>query len=256
MKYSASGRQPISVLRPVEEIKLEYSDRKRIYDFYVEFEEEPKEYVVRVPNDVEDLDWEEIQKMNQLCNGKFTLAVADLNGQAKKCKELGIKWYWAYPVSTYYELDGVVAMEPEYVLLAGSLYFDLPQVRKKGIPIRLVANMCYEDYIPRENGVRGTYVRPEDVPVYDKYVDVLEFIGDLNKEKALLGIYKEGKWPGNLDILLTNFGVFVDNRGIPEQFGEARVQCRQSCMRESHCRLCETIINFVNVVDKNNPKKH
>ena len=71
------------------------------------------------------------------------------------------------------------------------------------------------------------------------------------KEETLLKIYKDDKqWPGNLNLILTNFGVNVDNRAIPEQFGEARTQCRQVCQRGGRCRLCYTAINFSKALDR------
>ena len=71
------------------------------------------------------------------------------------------------------------------------------------------------------------------------------------RRSLLLKIYKDDKqWPGNLNLILTNFGVNIDNRAIPEQFGEARTQCRQVCQRGGHCRLCYTSIDFSKTLDK------
>jgi hypothetical protein len=76
------------------------------------------------------------------------------------------------------------------VLIGGPLYFDLAPVAKKGVPIRVVANMCFDSYIPREEGICGTYIRPDDVDEYDKYVTTIEFFAEkLEKEATLLEIY-------------------------------------------------------------------
>lgn len=251
MRYSVSGRQPLQVLRKADEIKLDYRDKDKIYDYFIDFKEEPKDYVI-VLGDAEEIVWDELSKMNELSENRLTVAVRLLHN-AEILKDLGIKWYWEYPITTYYELDSVLQFKPNYLWVGAPLYFDLPEVKKRNIPIRLVANMCYETFMPHASGVRGTYVRPEDVEVYNKYVDTLEFFtyGDLKKEHTLLGVYQSGRWPGNLNLLLTNLGEHVDNRAVPEQFGKARVQCRQSCMRNSHCRLCDNLIKFAQVVDKN-----
>lgn len=254
MKYSVSGRQPLEVLRKADEIKLDYRDKDKIFDYLIDFEEEPKEYVVVLGN-AEEIVWDELVKINELSNNKLTVAIRILQN-AEILNDLGIKWYWEYAITTYYELDTVMNFNPTYLLLGAPLYFDLPEVKKRNVPIRLVANMCYENMLPHKTGATGTYVRPEDVPAYEKYVDILEFVtfGNLKKEHTLLGVYLSGHWPGNLNLLLTNLGEHVDNRAVPEQFGEARIQCRQSCMRNSHCRLCENLIKFAQVVDKNRDK--
>ena len=104
----------------------------------------------------------------------LTLALENVR-MAKACHENKIRFYWAYPITSFYELRGLVYLGVSELLLGAPLYFDLAQVKKEGLPIRLVANLCFDGYIPRPNGVCGTYVRPEDVPVYEKYVETLEF---------------------------------------------------------------------------------
>lgn len=171
---------------------------------------------------------------------------------AKACHENKLKFYWAYPITSYYELRGLVYLGVSELLLGAPLYFDLPQVRRENLPIRLVANLCFDGYIPRPNGVCGTYVRPEDVPAYEPYVNTLEFdVDDIKKEEVLIKVYKEDKkWPGNLNLILTNFGENVDNRAIPEAFGEARTQCRQNCQRGGGCKLCFTAIQLSQTLDR------
>lgn len=64
-------------------------------------------------------------------------------------------------------------------------------------------------------------------------------------------IYQEnGYWPGNLNLLFTNFNVNVDNRGLPEEIGETRANCGQRCMANSNCRFCETAVKFSNALRK------
>ena len=93
-------------------------------------------------------------------------------------------------------------------------------------------------------------MRPEDIPTYEQYVDVCDFITDeLNKEATLLHVYKENKtWPGNLFLLFTNFGIHVDNRAIPDEIGEMRANCGQRCMENGTCHFCETAMRFANAV--------
>ena len=144
-------------------------------------------------------------------------------------KQYGYKAFWSYPVTSYWELRGLLDLGVCQVLLAAPLYFDLPQVKKAcgEVEIRLVVNKCVNGYMKRKNGICGTYVRPEDVELYSEYVDHMEFDtdGNLQKEMALLRVYKEGHWPGNLNILLTYLGENVDNRGFDEDFAKNRLDC-------------------------------
>ena len=125
------------------------------------------------------------------------------------------------------------------------------------IPIRLHPNIAYDAYIPRENGICGQWIRPEDEHIYDEYVDTFEFItNDLEKEKTLLHIYKDNKYyNGNLNLLFTNFNVNVDNRALPENIGELRANCGQRCMSQGTCHFCENGIKFSNNIRERHYKE-
>lgn len=201
---------------------VEYKDIAAIYDLIVEIPD--KEIVLRLSRN-DAIEWKKIQELNNICN--LTLALEDLH-MIPLCK--GIKYYWAYPITSFYELNGIVNMGVSQVLISGPLYFDLIPVAKKGIPVRIVANVCFDNYIPRAEGICGTYVRPDDIDEYDKYVTTIEFVTDkLEKEATLLEIYQKKEWKGNLNLILTNLKFDVDNRGFPKEFASARVQCRQNC---------------------------
>ena len=216
-----------------------------MYDLIKEYPN--KKFVIRIPRG-EEINLAELRMFNDKSN--LVLAIEDLH-MVKQYKHDRFKFFWAYPITSYYELRGVLDLGVSEVLLGAPLYFDLTLEELKNVKVRLIANLCYEDYIPRANGIYGTYVRPEDVDRYEPYVDTLEFRADgLLQEATLLEIYKKKEWGGNLNLLLTNLGCDVDNRAIPDEFADARIQCRQSCMRSSHCRFCETSIKFSNTLKK------
>jgi hypothetical protein len=171
----------------------------------------------------------------------------------QEVKEHGLRFYWPYPITSYYELRGIIALEPSYLLLGVPLCFDLKTVKSiTDIPLRLIANTSYDPYIPRKDGICGQWIRPEDVPAYEEYVAALEFVdANLTKEATLLHVYKEnGSWPGNLNLLFDNFNFNVDNRAIPEDLGERRMNCRQRCMRDGTCHRCISALQFADLIRK------
>lgn len=169
-----------------------------------------------------------------------------------ECIEHNLKYYWAFPITSYYELKGLVDLNVCEIFLGIPLCFDLETCSKYNIPIRVVANLAYDAYIPHSTGITGFYIRPEDLEVYEKYVSYIEFItNDLGKESTLLHIYKDNKqWPGNLNLLITNLNKNIDNRAIPEEFGEIRANCQQKCMRNNGCHFCESAFYFANEIRK------
>lgn len=138
------------------------------------------------------------------------------------------------------------------LLIAAPLTFDLERVSKENLPIRVVANLAYDNYIPRADGIKGFYIRPEDVGTYEKYISTIEFtVDDLGKESTLLHVYKDNKeWPGNLNLLLTNLNFNIDNRSIPDDFAEVRMNCQQRCMRNKNCHFCDSAFLFGDQVRK------
>ncbi len=256
MKYSVSIRHPRTILRKADEIKVEYNDIEGIYNFLDEPELVQKRYIIEIkPEDEPDFDKLADLAATLSC---MQLALHDLK-LIRKCRDYELDWYWAYPIQSYYDLAGIRNLSPCFFLLDAPLYFDLLKVKQivGDTPIRLIANLAHDINIPRGDGACGTYIRPEDVDLYEPYVDTLEFktFGPweerLRKERTLLDIYLEKSWAGNLNLLITNFNINVDNRAFPEDFGKARLQCKQSCVSStSGCKLCYNIIKTINKLDQ------
>ena len=242
MKYCVSGRQAISVLKNADEIKMKYEDRERTIDYIKAFPD--KTFIIEIPKYVLSIDWTLLDAFNS----EATIILCLYNLQhIQECIEHNMKYYWAYPITSYYELRGIMNLNPYYLLLGAPLSFDLEEIHNKtGIYIRLVANVAYDAYIPREDGVCGSWIRPEDIRHYEPYVNAIEFGGvDLTAEKTLLHIYKDnGEWPGNINLLIKNLNRNVDNRAIPEEFGALRVRCGQRCMKNGTCHYCYSAMTF------------
>lgn len=229
---------------------MAWEDRDRILDF---IEKIPNITVILdIPKYAEltDREWNTLEMYNDKLDFYVTLHNLYIYDVVKLH---GLRFYWPYPIVSYYELQGILALEPAYILLGPPLSFDLENIKSiTAVPVRLIANTSYDPYIPREDGICGQWVRPEDVGEYEKYVDVLEFVDtNLTKEATLLHIYKEnGNWPGNLNLLFDNFNFNVDNRAIPEDLGKRRTSCRQRCMSGGSCHRCESALQFAELIRK------
>lgn len=246
MNYCVSARQPASVLKKADEIMVDYNDVNIMYDFIDKYPS--KKFIIRIPKD-QLADFTMLSAFSSKVN--LTICLEDLRTYPE-CVKADLPFYWAYEITTYDELNCINAIGACEFLVSGPLYFDLKEVSKRGKKIRLIANLCYDGFIPHANGINGTYVRPEDIPKYEEYVSTLEFKTDsLKKEATLFDIYASQEWKGNLNLLLTNFNFDVDNRGIPDEFADARMQCRQDCQRAGKCRFCYSAMNFCRVIDKN-----
>jgi hypothetical protein len=265
MRYCVSGRQPYSVMKRADEIKVTYADRDRIFDFIEKIPD--KTIILDVPED-EKPEWNNWY-MYQDKFYEFYIALHKLE-RATEFNDNGIKWYWPYPITSYYELHIILALGPSYLMIGPPLSFDLDNVANFAyekdsatpIPLRMVCNNARPSYLPlpdpiENTAICGQWVRPEDAKLYSTRVQCFEFENvDLKQEEALLHIYKENQnWPGNLNLILQNLHFNVDNRAIPEELGERRMTCGQRCWSTSSCRLCQNALRFAEELRKERDRR-
>lgn len=247
MRYSLSARQPKELLLQADEIYLEYRDKNILFDYVEDFPD--KDICIFIPKETE-VDWNYLLSFKDKL--KLTLMFESLIEVTN-----AFPWFWGYPVTTYFELDSLLKLDGiTQIIISGPLFFDLQAVfdkcKEKEVTIRLAPNLAYDAYIPRQNGIIGSYIRPEDIPIYEPYINTCFFRFDtLAEERRLFNIYKNDKtWPGNLQLLIKNLNYSVDNRGIDSEFAERRLACRQNCCRTSLCHYCENYFKLINTIDK------
>ena len=256
MRFCVNGRQPFSVIKKADEIKFQYSDRDRIMDLVEKFPE--KTIILEVPGD--EAEWPTWHMYKEKF-AEFYIALHNLN-RAEEFNSMEIKWYWPYPITSFYELSMVISLKPSYLFIGPPLTFDLDRVATKAyndnsaeqIPLRMVVDSARPSYLPQNtkySGVRGQWVRPEDCNLYATRINCFEFKpNSLRAEECMLDTYRNQKWPGNLNMLIENLEFDVDNRAIPEELGERRMNCGQRCWSGSACCLCERALKFAEAMRK------
>lgn len=258
MRFCINGRQPYSVIKKADEIKFAYVDKDKIIDLVENYSD--KIIILDVPGD--ESDWTK-WKMYDEVFAEFHIALHDLS-RAGEFNENNIKWYWPFPITSFYELGMITNLHPSYILLGPPLSFDLKKVKKKAIdenyepiqeiPLRMVVNSAHPGYLPTNgtHGICGQWVRPEDVDVYGEYIQCFEFedCKTLKEEEVLLNTYKNKEWPGNLNLLIKKLDFNIDNRVVPEELGAMRMTCGQKCWSGSSCQLCVHAFYFAEKVRK------
>lgn len=236
MKFCLNSRQEAAYLSKADEIKVEFRDKDSIPTL---IERYPGKDIILMCYFNEILDWKEIERWNILSRKHFMMCLSSI-ADAQECKERNIPFYMGYPIKTYYELRALKALGVRYVRLGEPLFFEMDTVRSFEIPVRAVPNVAYIDGYPREDGVCGTWIRPEDLDVYEEYVETIEFEdADMKKEQAMFRIYAEQKnWPGDLSMIITNLNHVGLNRIIVPNIAEKRLICGQRCQKSSNCKLC------------------
>lgn len=254
MKYIVSCHQPLNYLKEADEIKVEYKDIGILPDL-IEKDWHYPGTIFLWTREADEINWTKINAFKDVLN--IVIGVENFN-HYHQIIDNGYKFFWTFPITSYWELNRIIKTGASYVILGAPLYFDLVEIntRYENVEIMLYANECYNDYLPCENGVNGTYIRPEDVTAYELFVKHLMFVtNDLQKERTLTKIYKSGQWNGNLNLLLDNLNYDIDNRAIspegPMGFADRRISCKQRCQEKYNCKFCQIHFDFITSIDKN-----
>jgi hypothetical protein len=248
MKYCLSGRQNKMYLTKADEIAVEGRDYRYISDLIIQYP--GKTIILDIPKEMFDedeafknciIEYNKAEEINFVCRvynlGKETLDFMISNN---------IKFYYGYSVNSFYDVCALIDLGVEYIKIHAPLTFNMDLLSKFNCKFRMVPNVAYDAYIPRQNGICGQWVRPEDVEHYENGIYVFEFEdAELDKERTLYNIYAEQKiWNGNIYFLISNINVHADNRGFPEELGKIRANCGQRCMQNGACHFCQTAFLF------------
>lgn len=240
MKFSLNSRQTMEYLKKADEIKIEYRDRDSILDLSEKYPDKSFVLINTVADGI--LDWKNIQKWNTLTHNKLTLCLSSIE-DCLKAKENNIPFYLGFPVTSWHEAQALKELGVSFLVIGAPLFFDMKNVKSLHMPIRLVPNIACLDDIPREDGINGTWIRPENIDDYDACLEdlTIEFLGcKIQKEQAMYRIYAEQKsWPGELDMLIDGLNYSALNRLIDPKITAGRLNCHQTCaMPDGACTLC------------------
>lgn len=241
MKYCLNARQSEKYLEKADEIMIEARDYRITPDLLMEYPDKP----VILTIDSTKISLKTLKNYSEMSNN-FICRLTDLK-EYYKYKEQGIKFYYAYPVNTYTEVKALMDIGVEYVVVEAPLTFDIELLKSLDMKFRMVPNVAYYDFIPRENGITGDYIRPEDVHYYEDAIYVFDFENvTAEQEGAMYEIYARGTWGGNLALIITNLNTEVRNALLPDDFGEFRSKCQQRCY---NCHYCEAAARLAKTAD-------
>lgn len=248
MKFSVSSRQTPEYLRKADEIKVQWRDRRIIPDLFEKYPDATVNLCRYFQDGESEIDWKEIDNYNVLSQGKLVLGLT-LITELAEARSRSYKFHYLSAVRTFQELNEVAAFGVCRIRLGAPLFFQMDKVRKVySGSIYAIANMASNDSIfERAEGVTGLWIRPEDIPTYEPYIDLIEFIGDQKQEQALYRIYAEQhKWSGELSMLVQDLNYPCTNRMVPPTLAETRLNCGQRCQEGGSCRICYRTFDLAN----------
>ncbi len=248
MKFSMSSRQTAEYLQKADEIKVQWRDRNIIPDLFEKYPDATINLTRYFQDSQEEIDWKQISTYNILSKGKFVLGLT-MTSEMIEARANNYKFYYLSAIRTFQELNEVADFGVCRIRLGAPLFFQLDKVRKVySGPIYAIANMASNDSVfEHKEGVTGLWIRPEDVPTYEPYIELIEFIGNQKQEQALYRIYAEQHaWSGDLGMLVQDLNYPCTNRMVSPELAETRLNCGQKCQENGRCHLCYRMFDLAN----------
>lgn len=150
------------------------------------------------------------------------------------------------PITDWELLREVLKAGATQVWIDGALGFQLPLVRKNipsNVLIRVQPHRSFSAFFP---SVSSFFIRPEDLSLYEPYIDILDFSHvPMAQSKVLAKYYAEGAFPYKIQTLCPLCNIDVPNPLIRPKFAQSRLNCRQTCKSNSNCHKCASELKLV-----------
>lgn len=222
LKKHENQRVIISIIDVREFMKVD----KNIFILYKNDPQFPKNWVLRFPERIDEI--------------------------AETCKESDLPFYFDCWIDRWDELIEVLELGVTDICVKNELGFELDKVaaaaRKYGAKVRVIPHYAQTSG-RNEPDLRSFYIRPEDVFLYDKIVDVMEIVEeDVHKPWMAETLYKvyaiDQQWKGNLQEIISGLSQEFDGNYVHPLWSYRRVHCEKKCLKGSGCTLCETTAEF------------
>lgn len=248
MKYSINYHRDFKYLQEVDEIIIGFKNRNvEIFDFIKTIPEEQRVILDTTKDEnfiiANNLDiFAEIVKLHKNIAIKLPLY---LKSEVVDLYELNIPFFFDFFVDKWDTLMSLVNMNVSDIYIVNELGFELKDVsficKENNVNIRVFPNVAQLSSIADNlDTFKSFFIRPEDVSIYEPYVDVFEFFGPADRQSVLYEIYKSEKWLGDLRELIIGLEYSISSKTIFPAFGEERVNCRKRCY-QNKCIVCEKI---------------
>ena len=181
---------------------------------------------------------------------KFMVGIVD------RLKEEDIPFFFNTFADTLDMFHSLVDIGACDIYIVNELGFRLksiaPYAKSKGIKLRTFPNVSQSGSTVNKNyDVKtGFYIRPEDIPTYEGYIDVCEFFGPVDKMSVLYEIYTDGTWRGHISNLIYGLDTHIPNNCFPPYFGERRLVCGKRCYAGEFCDFCSRAEHIAELLDE------
>lgn len=166
-----------------------------------------------------------------------------------------LPYFYRHLATNWETLHGLINLGVSEIYIAEALCFELDKVAEilhsRNIKVRTFPNIAQAAW-KIENNLKAFYIRPEDVEIYESYIDTLEFFYcEKAEEETCYKIYAiNKKWPGPLNEIIKELDSEINGSFIIPHFAEKRIRCGQKCLKGGSCQMCNRCEEMSTVLDK------
>ena len=254
MKYSINYYKGCRYLNKTDEIMIDYSEKDTALLKFVKKYDAPRIVVNCTQISEEDLLGSiDLFKVASKMKAFAVLLRFEQKKYLPDLAENNIKYFFTEHVNTIDKLNSLIQLGVSDVYITDELGFCLKDVgiicHENKVNVRVYPNIAQSTGKVDGDTFKYFYIRPEDVSIYEPYVDYFEFFGKLDRQAVLYKIYKEGQWLGSLNELIGGLKDEIPNVCIVPYFGTARVGCGKRCSYNKSCEVCSNIKNLAKVLE-------
>lgn len=140
----------------------------------------------------------------------------------------GYHAYLATPVTDWETFLTLKRLGVSDIYIDGPLGFSMNKIvrGKEDVKIRVSPSVSPNTVLSAESNLTSFFIRPEDLDLYDDYIDVIDFqTAKLEKENKLFDIYKRKSFMFDLALLIDNLNDSINNLYVTNDFGLERLNC-------------------------------
>ena len=210
---------------------------------------------LKFPNHIQDHDIEILNALKEKYpECQLVICMQFFNEDLDKyLNKYDFPYYYNEIITTWDRFQGFLKLNVCDIFIGEDLAFDAKNAsfnaKKNNKSLRCYCNVCESSW-EKTPSIKTFFIRPEDLEVYENYINTFEFYTDerdLVRLNSLYKIYaKDREWYGQFKELITGFQGEEDSRYIIPRFGEQRVSCGKKCMKgiPPVCQVCDRIIEL------------
>lgn len=256
MKYCINYSNKSHIIDKVDEILIRY-DKNKILELFTQFI--PAHLNQRVivqlmeENNIDTI-VNNLKKIISIYNEnkdiKFDIQLPFYNQKfMEELKDTNLKYFFKAAANSWDKFTGLMSQNVSDIYITDELAFELDKVaeiaHKNNIKVRVYPNVAQSRW-DKLSDILKFFIRPEDIEMYEPYVDVCEFYGDKAQQiDTYYKIYQEDKkWFGDLQEIIIGLDSKIDSRYIIPRFAEKRIKCGKDCLKGGKCEMCKRILDL------------